>query len=181
MSVNIDSPRGELPGDPDAAIRQLYSQHAPALHGYVERFCPDRASADDIVQETFIRAWRHLPQLRTDDRMIRPWLFRVARNLLIDADRAARARPVLVQALPDEDAGTDSALDQVLDRELVCAALQHLSPAHRAVLIEAFYNGGSLAAVARELGIPHGTARSRMHYALQALRQQLHENDAIAC
>ncbi len=53
MSVNIDSPRGELPGDPDAAIRQLYSQYAPALHGYVERFCPDRASADnDIVPET---------------------------------------------------------------------------------------------------------------------------------
>jgi RNA polymerase sigma-70 factor (ECF subfamily) len=63
----------------------------------------------------------------------------------------------------------------------VSAALQHLSLAHRTVLIEAFYNGGSLAAVARKLGIPHGTARSRMHYALLALRQQLRENDAIAC
>ena len=152
-----------------------------ALHVYVERFCTDRTSADDVVQETFIRAWRHLPKLSADDRPIRPWLFRVARNLLIDADRAARARPVVVQALPDEDAGTDAGLEQVLDRELVSAALQHLSPAHRAVLIEAFYNGGSLVAVARELGIPHGTARSRMHYALQAMRQQLHENDAIAC
>jgi len=91
---------------------------------------------------------------------------------------SSRAPPCLgaVQALPDEDAGTDSDLD----RELVSAALQQLSPAHRAVLIEAFYNGGSLVAVARELGIPHGTARSRTHYALQALREQLHENDAIA-
>jgi RNA polymerase sigma-70 factor (ECF subfamily) len=49
------------------------------------------------------------------------------------------------------------------------------------VLVETFYNGGSLVGIARELGIPHGTARSRLHYALQALRQQLHENDAIAC
>lgn len=87
----------------------------------------------------------------------------------------------MVQATPDEDAGTDAGLEQVLDRELVFAALQHLSPAHRAVLVEAFYNGGTLVAVARELGIPHGTARSRLHYALQALRQQLRENDAIAC
>ena len=181
MSAITHDPGGQLPADADAAIRQLYIRHAEVLHGYVERFCTDRTSADDVVQETFIRAWRHLPKLSADDRPIRPWLFRVARNLLIDADRAARACPVVVQALPDEDAGTDSALDQVLDRELMSAALQHLSPAHRAVLIEAFYNGGSLVAVARELGIPHGTARSRMHYALQALRQQLREKDAIAC
>jgi RNA polymerase sigma-70 factor (ECF subfamily) len=121
-----------------------------------------------------------LPKLNSDDRPIRPWLFRVARNLLIDADRAARARPV-IQPLPDDDGGTDCGLDQVLDRALVTAALQHLSPAHQAVLVETFYNGGSLVGIARELGIPHGTARSRLHYALQALRQQLHENDAIAC
>ena len=181
MSAITSDPGGQLPADADAAIRQLYCCHAEALHVYVERFCTDRTSADDVVQETFIRAWRHLPKLSADDRPIRPWLFRVARNLLIDADRAARSRPVIVQALPNEDAGTDSALDQVLDRELVSAALQHLSPAHRKVLVEAFYNGGSLVTVAQDLGIPPGTARSRLHYALQALRQQLHENDAIAC
>ncbi len=181
MSALTNAPRGELPGDADAAIRQLYSRHAKALHGYVERFCPDRASADDIVQETFIRAWRHLPQLSADDRPIRPWLFRVARNLLTDADRAARARPMTVPAQPAEDARDDSGLDQVLDRELVSAALQHLSPAHRTVLIETFYRGGTLATIARQLGIPHGTARSRLHYALHALRQQLREHDAIAC
>jgi RNA polymerase sigma-70 factor (ECF subfamily) len=180
MSAITSDPGGQLPADADAAIRQLYCRHADALHVYVERFCIDRASADDIVQETFIRAWRHLPKLSSDDRPIRPWLFRVARNLLIDADRAARARPV-IQPLPDDDGGTDCGLDQVLDRALVTAALQHLSPAHQAVLVETFYNGGSMVGIAHELGIPHGTARSRLHYALQALRQQLHENDAIAC
>ena len=172
---------GQLPGDADAAIRQLYCRHADALHAYVERFCTDRASADDIVQETFIRAWRHLPQLSADDRPIRPWLFRVARNLLTDADRAARARPVVTQEPSADDGRADCGLDQVLDRELVSAALQHLSPAHQAVLFETFYHGGSLVGIARELGIPHGTARSRLHYALQALRRQLHEDDVIAC
>jgi RNA polymerase sigma-70 factor, ECF subfamily len=190
MSAITNTARGELLGDTDAAIRELYTHHATALHSYVERFCPDRASADDIVQETFIRAWRHLPQLSADDRPIRPWLFRVARNLLIDADRAARARPMTVQAPWAEDAWDEpqaedaqdgSGLDQVLDRELVSAALQHLSAAHRAVLVETFYRGGTTATVARQLGIPHGTARSRLHYALQALRRQLQEHDAIAC
>jgi RNA polymerase sigma-70 factor, ECF subfamily len=181
MSALASDPSDRLPGDADAAIRQLYSHHARALHGYVEHFCPDGASSDDIVQETFIRAWRHLPQLSADDRPIRPWLFRVARNLLIDADRAARARPVTVQEQPDEEAGTDPGLDRVLDRELVSDALQHLSPIHQAVLVQTFYHGGTLATVARELGIPHGTARSRLHYALRALRQQLQGHDPAVC
>ena len=181
MVADTQAPGGELPGDPDAAIRQLYSHYAKALHGYVEQFCPDRASADDIVQETFIRAWRHLPQLSADDRPVRPWLFRVARNLLIDANRADRARPVSAPEQSAGEIGTDSGLDEVLDRQLVSAALAHLSPAHQSVLVETFYRGGTMAAVARELGIPHGTARSRLHYALDALRQHLQEHDAIAC
>jgi RNA polymerase sigma-70 factor (ECF subfamily) len=181
MSAIMNASRSELPGDADAAVRQLYSRHATALHGYVQRFCPDRASADDIVQETFIRAWRHLPQLSADDRPIRPWLFRVARNLLTDADRAARSHPITVQAQPADDARDDARLDQVLDRQLVSDALQHLSPEHRTVLVETFYHGDTLAAVAHQLGIPPGTARSRLHYALQALRQQLQDHEAIAC
>jgi RNA polymerase sigma-70 factor, ECF subfamily len=180
MTANTDAHRGKPDGDSDAVIRELYSHHAKALHGYVGKFCPDRASADDIVQETFIRAWRHLPQLSADDRPVRPWLFRVARNLLIDANRAARARPMTVQEQAAGEVGTDSGLEEILDRQLVSAALQHLSPAHRAVLVETFYRGGTVATVARELGIPHGTARSRLHYALDALRKQLQQNDAIA-
>jgi RNA polymerase sigma-70 factor (ECF subfamily) len=100
--------------------------------------------------------------------------------LLIDAGRAARPRPVTVQAQPAEDARDDTGLDQILDRQLVTCALQHLSPAHRTVLVEAFYCGGTTATVARRLGIPPGTARSRLHYALQALRQHLHDRDATA-
>jgi len=179
MAAITDTPSDGLDGDPDTVIRQLYLHYAEALHGYVEPFCPDRASADDIVQETFIRAWRHLPQLSTDDRPIRPWLFRVARNMLIDANRAARARPTTVPGSAGE-VGTDSGLEKILDRQLVSTALQHLSPAHQTVLVETFYRGGTMATVARELGIPHGTARSRLHYALDALRKQFEERDPIA-
>jgi RNA polymerase sigma-70 factor, ECF subfamily len=180
MAAITDAPRDGLGGDPDAVIRELYSHHARALHGYVAQFCPDGASADDIVQETFIRAWRHLPQLSADDRPVRPWLFRVARNLLIDANRAARVQPIVV---PDQAAGearTDSGLEEILDRQLVSAAFQHLSTAHQTVLVETFYRGGTMATIARELGIPHGTARSRLHYALDAMRKELQEHDAIA-
>src|SRR6201993_4692227 len=179
MIATPNAARDESARMADATVRQLYARHAVALHGYVARFCPDRASADDIVQETFIRAWRHLPQLSADDRPVRPWLFRVARNLLIDANRAARARPMSAPE-PLAEIGTDSGLDEVLDRQLVFAALQHLSPAHQSVLVETFYRGETMATVARELGIPHGTVRSRLHYALDALRQHLQEHDAIA-
>ena len=181
VSDNRSAPCIDRLGDADDAIRQLYSHHAQALHGYVQRFCPDAASAEDIVQETFIRAWRHLPQLSADCRPIRPWLFRVARNLLTDADRAARSRPATVPEASAEDLGDDSGLGQVLDRQLVCDAMQHLTPAHRTVLVETFYRGASTAMVARQLGIPNGTARSRLHYALDALRRNLQDQDAIAC
>jgi RNA polymerase sigma-70 factor (ECF subfamily) len=185
MLATQNAARDELAlRDADAAVRQLYARHAIALHAYIAPFCPDGASADDIMQETFIRAWRHLPQLSAEDRPVRPWLFRVARNLLIDADRATRSRPITVQADPAdadpaEEGRDDTGLSQVLDRQLVTGALRQLSPAHRAVLVEVFYGGGSVARAARQLGIPHGTARSRLHYALQALRGQLEAHEAV--
>lgn len=181
VTANTDALHGALPGGDDAAIRQLFSDHGGALHGYVRRFCLDEADTDDIIQETFIRAWRHLPQLRADGRPVRPWLYRVARNLLTDADRAARSRPVTVPAPSAGDPAGDSGLGQVLDRQLVSDALQHLSPAHRTVLVETFYHGGTTAAVACRLGIPDGTARSRLHYALAALREHLHDQCAATC
>jgi len=139
----------------------------------------DLPDAEDIVQETFIRAWRLLPQLSSGDFPVRPWLYRVARNLLIDADRAARSRPVTVRAQPAEEGRDDTGLNRVLDQQLVTDALHQLSPAHRTVLVETFYRGHSLARVARQLGIPDGTARSRLHYALRALRRQLDDPEAV--
>jgi RNA polymerase sigma-70 factor (ECF subfamily) len=180
MTANRDSACDALSSDADKAARQLYRCHGDALHSYVAQFSPDWATAEDIVQETFIRAWRHLPQLSADDRPVRPWLFRVARNLLIDAGRAARARPVTVQAEAAGEIADETGLDQILDRQLLAGALKQLSPAHRTVLVETVYHGRTAAAVARQLGIPDGTARSRLHYALHALRQHLYGHTATA-
>ena len=181
VSASLDTAQGAPAGDGgDAALRRLHARYATALYRYVERFSPDSGSTDDIVQETFIRAWRHLPRLTADSQLAGPWLFRVARNLLIDADRAARSRPVTAEARSDQAMCDDTGFDQVIDRQLVAGALRRLSPAHRAVLVETFYRGGTTATVARQLGIPHGTARSRLHYALRALRRQLQDHDATA-
>ena len=163
------------PGDGDTALRHLYANHGPALRSYVVRFTADPVSADDIVQETFIRAWRHLPELTAEQRPVRPWLFRVARNLVIDASRAARSRPVTVPGHTTEDGGPDARLEQVLDRQLLAGALQQLSPAHQTVLVETYYRGRTLSVLARQLGIPPGTVRSRLHYALLALRRHLED------
>jgi RNA polymerase sigma-70 factor, ECF subfamily len=85
-----------------------------------------------------------------------------------------------VQDQRAEDVRDGTRLHQVLDRQLVSGVLQHLSPAYQTVLVETFYSSGTPATVARQLGIPPGTARSRLHYALRALRQQLRDQHAAA-
>ena len=84
-----------------------------------------------------------------------------------------------MRSRPAEEGCDDTRLNRVLDQQLVTGALRQLSPAHRAVLVETFYQGHTLAKVARQLGIPDSTARSRLHYALQALRRQLEDREAI--
>jgi RNA polymerase sigma-70 factor, ECF subfamily len=102
------------------------------------------------------------------------------RAQLADRREPGRAGPAHDRAGPGAPKGeTDSGLEEILDRQLVSDALRHLSPAHQAVLVETFYRGGTMAAVARVLGIPHGTARSRLHYALDAMRKQFQEHEAI--
>jgi RNA polymerase sigma-70 factor, ECF subfamily len=164
----------------DEVLRQIYADNSTALRAYVRRFTTD-AQADDIVQETFIRAWRHLDRLRTDDRPVRPWLIQVARHLLTDAARHDRRRPTAIPAEPTAaTVGVDGGLDRVLDQQVLLQALKRLPPGQLAVLIESWVYGASLEAAAERLGIPSGTARSRMHYALQTLREHLATTERTA-
>jgi hypothetical protein len=105
--------------DADDALRAIYAEHGQALLGYAERFTADRGRAEDIVQETFLRAWRHLPGLLYDARPVRASLLQVTRRLLIDAARAARARPMLTQRDPSTEPVVDGGLDQLLDRSML--------------------------------------------------------------
>ena len=160
----------------DDGLRRLYDEHAPVLLAYAVRLTDgDRARAEDLVQETLLRAWRKLADLDDDGRSLRPWLFTVVQRLAIDAHRARRARP---QEVGDAMLATLPELDEVehtLDRIVVTEALRSLSPDHRAVLVETYYRGRSVAEAASVLGVPPGTVKSRCYYALRALSLALAE------
>ncbi len=163
-------------GSPEEGLRALYDGHAPVLLAYALRLTGgDRARAEDIVQETLVRAWRNLDRLDASAGPVRPWLFTVAQRLAIDAHRARRARPpetgdAALASVP----GLDE-LEATLDRIVVTDALDSLSPEHRAVIVETYYRGRSVAEAAQVLGIPPGTVKSRCHYALRALKLALAE------
>jgi RNA polymerase sigma-70 factor (ECF subfamily) len=160
----------------DSALRLLYEQHAAPLLAYGLRLTSgDRGRAEDIVQETLLRAWRHPEALDPDRGPVRSWLFTVARNVAVDAHRARRARPTEVgeEALAVVPAVDE--IEQALDTWLISDALATLSPEHRAVIVETYFRGRSVADAAAVLGIPAGTVKSRTFYGLRALRLALEE------
>ena len=156
-------------------MRQLHDEHAAALWRYCLRLTAgDRARAEDVVQETMLRAWRRLPDLDETRMSLRPWLFTVARRIVIDEWRSQRSHPeVAVAELPES--ASDDESDQLLLSWTVAEALTHLTAEHRAVLRECYFRGRSVAEAARRLGVPEGTVKSRTHYALRALRLALEE------
>ena len=166
--------RGERPVDARAdLLRALHDAHALALHRYVSRLTGDSALADDVVQETLLRAWR-LPRVLDDADSARAWLFTVARHLVIDEWRSARNRhEISTDELPERL--TTDATAALLDAWLVADALDGLSSDHRAVVVCAYYRGQTVAETARSLDIPEGTVKSRLHYALRAMRLSLTE------
>ena len=165
-----------MPGDEAALMQQLHDEHAAALWGYCLRLTGhDRARAEDVVQETLLRAWRHREILDNPQPAVRGWLFTVARNIVIDEWRSRRVRSETSMAEVPEGAGEDDSTDQLLLSWVVAEAITRLSEEHRAVLLECYYRGRPVAEAAKRLGVPEGTVKSRTHYALRALRLALEE------
>jgi RNA polymerase sigma-70 factor, ECF subfamily len=157
------------------AVRALYDEHAAALWRYALRLTGDASRAEDVVQETLLRAWQH-PEVMTDSqRSPRAWMFTVARNMIIDEQRSPRIRK-FGGSLDESGAPEQSAPDEVdaaLDRMLIADAMAQMSAEHRAVVERSYYRGWTTAQIAEDLQIAEGTVKSRLHYALRALRLEL--------
>jgi RNA polymerase sigma-70 factor (ECF subfamily) len=159
----------------DALLRALYDQHAAVLWSFVIPLTGgDRMQAQDVVQETMLRAWKHPEVLAQSQRSARSWLFTVAHRIVIDEWRRARTgREVLTDVTPE--VSQPDRTDAMLNVWMIADALDTLSPEHRSVIVECYYRGRSTSEAARVLGIPDGTVKSRAHYALRALRLSLQE------
>ena len=154
---------------------ELHSDHARALWGFALRLTGgDRSHAEDVVQETLLRAWRDRDILESTTAGTRAWLFTVARRLVIDEWRSSRSQREILAAEPPE-AAVPAAADGLLEGWLVSDALARLSTEHRQVLVLCYFGGRSVAEAAAELGVPPGTVKSRTHYALRSLRLVLEE------
>ena len=129
----------------------------------------DQDLARDAVQDAFIRAWRDLPGLRDPDRFD-AWMHRLTVNACLDVARRRRRRPVEIELTPVAPAFIADESVAVADRDQIQRGFVRLSTEHRAVLVLHYYVGLTVPALATTLGIPLGTAQSRLGRALVALR-----------
>jgi RNA polymerase sigma-70 factor (ECF subfamily) len=168
-----------MPAETSAEVvlmERLHAEHLPDLRSYCLWLTGhDRAQAEDVVQETLLRAWVHAATLDGLHGSVRGWLRRVARNVVIDEWRTPRSRRELtVEELPEREHDGEGP-EGLLLSWVVTDALSQLSQPHRDVLLECYYRGASVAEASRRLGIPPGTVKSRTHYALRALKLALEE------
>ncbi|HEX6230032.1 MAG TPA: sigma-70 family RNA polymerase sigma factor [Solirubrobacterales bacterium] len=163
-------PPGALTHEQD--VREAYAAHATELYGFAMRSLADSGLAEEAVQETFLRAWRAGDRFDPQIGSLRTWLFAILRNVVIDLGRARSARPRVAEGGIEPSV---EPLDEALLAWQVEEALRRISDEHRRVLVETFYRGRPYAEVARELGVPEGTVKSRVYYGLRALRVALEE------
>ena len=155
-------------GDHDA-FAGLVDASLARLDAAARLIVRDPELARDAVQDGLIRAWRDLPGLRVPDRFD-AWLRRLIVNACLDQVRRRRRRAIEVELTVLHSPATSDDSGALADREEVDQALRRLDPGHRAVVALHYLLGMSLPEVATSLGIPVGTAKSRLHYALAAMR-----------
>jgi RNA polymerase sigma-70 factor, ECF subfamily len=166
-------PSGDPARDSEEMVTQLYLDNGAFVLSYVTGLLRDRHLAEDVVQETMLRAWRHCAQLSAEKGSVRGWLIRVAHNIAMDKIRMRKSRPLEVAADGAPEALVEDHADHVVTAVHVRQALDRLSPGQREVLEQIYLNGLTAREAAARLGIPEGTVFSRSYYALRVLRREL--------
>lgn len=164
-----------------AAMAALVRRYYQPLLSLFYRLTGRRSDAEDLVQETWLRAMRSLQEPRSI--AVRPWLYRIAANLWRDQARMyirRQAAGAVTEPLPDElelPAPDDVAgsVERAEAAHRVRAALLDLAPHHQEVVLLRYFQGLSYEEVAMAAGVPVGTVRSRLHHAVQSLRTRLHD------
>jgi RNA polymerase sigma-70 factor (ECF subfamily) len=180
-TVTRDTVCGEEPrrsGPTDMAtdefgLRRAFLAHSGELVGFARRALGDPQLAEEAAQETFVRAWRYRERFDPSLGSMRTWLFAIERRLVIDLARARATRRT--EPLPPDKAEAEDAIESTMQAWQVEEAIRRLRDEHRHVLVEIYYRGRPSRSVADELGIPDGTVRSRLFYALKALKLVLEE------
>ena len=167
----------------------LVKRYEIPLFNYIRRMVGSASDAEDLFQETFLRVYTHLDSFRVTARF-RPWVYKIATNLCKDHLKYRRRHPkVSLDAALGSEEGSETALDRIEapianpselasaaeTAELLEAAVEKLSAKHRPVFLMARYEGMPYDEIARTLGIPVGTVKSRMNKAVQFLLSELQE------
>jgi RNA polymerase sigma-70 factor (ECF subfamily) len=142
------------------------------LHAIAHRILRDADLADDATQQALLSIWRELPQLR-DPARFDGWAYRVLVRACYSEGRKTRRWAPNVRVLPLEDVDPRDGLTSIADRDQLERAFRRLSVEHRAVVVLHHYLDLPLEGIAESLGVPVGTVRSRLFYAMRALRAAL--------
>jgi RNA polymerase sigma-70 factor (ECF subfamily) len=154
------------------AFAVLVHQVSDSLYAVAHRILRDTGLAEDALQNALVLAWRRLPKLREPDRF-EAWIHRILVHACYDESQRARHWTATVRVLPIEGPSAPDGSDAVADRDELERAYRRLTVEQRAVFVLHHYLGLPLVEVAELLGIPAGTARSRLHYAIAVLRDAL--------
>lgn len=154
------------------AFAVLVHQDGDSLYAVAFRILRDTGLAEDALQNALVLAWRRLPKLRDPDRF-EAWIHRILVNACYDESQRTHSWRTSITVLPIDLPGTLDSTSSIADRDELERAFRHLTIEQRAVFVLHHYLGLPLVEVAELLGIPAGTARSRLHYATAGLRTVL--------